>query len=153
MISSRVEIGLCLFIFFICYGRDLPLRARHSPPCLTWMGQGTVLNSSRIYSLVDSTESLLPALRKTSQYINVVGSSPSFWWETRQDLLQKWSCEVWSWCFTASNGTTACINTEGAIVNMVQAAFNWLEIVITWHMLNRPNCLNTLGTKCLFCAK
>ena len=42
-------------------------------------------------------EELFHAQKLASFLVIVDGLSPSFKWETRQDILQKWSCEVWSY--------------------------------------------------------
>ena len=43
-----------------------------------------------------NAEQLFHAQKLASFLVIVDGLSPIFKWETRQDILQKWSCEVWS---------------------------------------------------------
>jgi hypothetical protein len=61
-----------------------------------WNEQNDPQNRKMRHQMKPSISRPLHAQMQPSQLFIVAGSSRSFWWETRQIKLKKWSCEVWS---------------------------------------------------------
>ena len=84
-------VGLMVIIILM----EWPLWTHCSPLFNLQRLKRTILNADLRYcqGALDDCFTLREQRRSSSSWMIL---SPSFWKETRQDILQKWSCEVWS---------------------------------------------------------